>query len=103
MEKRKDLFNNVDKAIKIIAKVIFYICIVVGALLFLCGLIDKIFHIYFSGSWRFLGYLFDSGNILTGLGICLSSLSVLPLYGFVELISIGKDIRNKLNSKEDKE
>jgi hypothetical protein len=102
MKKLNGIFTNVDRALKIIAKVLFYICFVAGIVLIVIGLV-KVLGVDGSFSRRELRECF--AYLGAGLGAMVGSLSVLPLYGFGELISLCREMRSdmkKLDSNASK-
>ena len=84
------IFENIDKNLKIIAKVVFFICVVVGAIFVVLGLI-KVLALGGSDSKREMQEAYT--YLYIGLGACVSSVTVLPLYAFGELVSLCREIR----------
>jgi len=90
MKKLNGLFTNVDRALKVIAKVLFYICFFAGIILLVYGLYQVIdlggndSYYERQKAFVFLG---------SGVGVMVASLMSLPLYAFGELISLCKEMR----------
>ena len=111
------IFENIGNTLKIIAKILFYVCLSIGILTLIIGV------------FRFLGGIdeytsfaegmactledaieYDSlyadcyyGRQTTKLGffLTISSITALPLYGFGELVNLCSQINLKLKKSND--
>lgn len=111
MEKLKKLFENPSNTIKKMSKIVFYACLIIGAITLLIGLenmnrvIDDTGNSFFefmsysladamTVGWRAEGYA-AKNQILQGIYIMLASLTMIPLYGFGCLIGDVADIKKR--------
>lgn len=108
------IFDDIGATLNRIAEIIFRICIVIGSILLLFGLLI----IIFDGDTSFIDVIENKilyGNvfrarilIITGLCMGASALSILPLYALGDIVYYCREIRNNTaelvkKSKENKE
>ena len=111
------IFGNIGNSIKVIAKILFYLCLSIGLLTLIIGV------------FRFLGGVDEYTSFAEGMActledaieydalyadcyygrqttkagfiLVLSSISLLPLYGFGELINLCSQINMKIKKDKD--
>lgn len=106
------IFDNIGNTLKIMAKILFYFCLIVGLITIITGMFRFLTGIdeYTSFSEGISCTLEDAikyeglyadcyygrQTTKTGFILTLSSISALPLYGFGELISLCSQINMKI-------
>ncbi len=110
------IFNDIGETLKKISKFLFYFCLVIGAIVVVVGVIMFLSGIdeYTSFSeglnctledairWDTLYASCYYGKVTTKIGfwIALSSLGVIPMYAFGELVNSAKKIKELLSKTD---
>lgn len=116
----KRMFSNVGATIEVIAKILFYLILAAGIITFIVGIVKVVilaagfgeYHLslpkilsltaedFATGKTKLvMGYTATS-MVKRGVLIALSSLAVLPLYGFGTLVRTVCEIREELRPKQ---